>query len=225
MNDKTQHPDAANPHMSAPGAAEPQTGGPATMAPPPPGCAQAGGGPSPQAAGGPPPHAGGQAGAAAPPPGGQAGGQAGFGPQHGMYGMHQGPGGPQDYAAMYGYPPYPGYFAPPMGGWQAYPPGYGPGPAPGPTANAMPGGLGAAMGDIADKSGLGMFKDFLDLDDGEFWKGALVGAAVVLLMTNEDLRNSLLGGAAKTAEAVKSGLSGLGGNGTAAADDDSANED
>jgi hypothetical protein len=62
------------------------------------------------------------------------------------------------------------------------------------------------MGNIADQAGLGMFKDFFKFDDGEFWKGAMVGAAVVLLLTNESLRDALLGGAAKTAEAVKSGM-------------------
>ncbi len=112
--------------------------------------------------------------------------------------------------------------APPYGAPWGAPPGYGwapPHPPPGyytpsgpegqPKVGGAPAGFAAAMGDIADKSGLGMFKDLFNWDDGEFWKGAIVGAAVVVLMTNEDLRNSLIGGAAKTAEAVKSGLAGF----------------
>ncbi|MFO8004284.1 hypothetical protein [Thioalkalivibrio sp.] len=68
-----------------------------------------------------------------------------------------------------------------------------------------------------------MLKDFLRFDDGEFWKGAMVGAAVVLLLTNEGLRDALIGGAARTAEAVKSGMDNLAetGNGSAAADEPS----
>jgi hypothetical protein len=68
------------------------------------------------------------------------------------------------------------------------------------------------MGNLADQAGLGMFKDFFRFDDGEFWKGAMVGAAVVLLLTNENLRDALIGGAAKTAEAVKSGMDNLAGD-------------
>jgi hypothetical protein len=67
------------------------------------------------------------------------------------------------------------------------------------------------MGEMADKSGLGMLKGFLDFNDSEFWKGALVGAAVVLLVTNDELRSALIGGAARTAEAVKSGMAGMAG--------------
>ncbi|HBR99289.1 MAG TPA: hypothetical protein DD979_18215, partial [Gammaproteobacteria bacterium] len=38
-----------------------------------------------------------------------------------------------------------------------------------------------------------------------FWKGALVGAAVVLLLNNNELRQTLLKGAAKTAENLGAG--------------------
>jgi hypothetical protein len=101
-----------------------------------------------------------------------------------------------------------------------------PGAAPSPQApyGTPPPGLGdgftAAMGDIADKSGLGHLKSLLSLEDGEFWKGALVGAAVVLLLTSEELRDSLIGGAAKTAEAMKSGLAGTGGGAPATNSDE-----
>jgi hypothetical protein len=103
-----------------------------------------------------------------------------------------------------GIPPYGHYAGPPPGVNQA-----GQGAAQNPEQLAASAGLTAALGDIADKSGLSMFKDLFNWEDGEFWKGAMVGAAVVLLLTNENLRDSLFSGAAKTAEAVKSGLSGL----------------
>lgn len=126
-------------------------------------------------------------------------------------------------AAWPAYPP-PGYGpgSPPYGYGPYGPPGYGgapfghgaPGPAPG---TAPPGaessGLGAAMGGLADQAGLGMLKDLFGFDDGEFWKGAMVGAAVVMLLTNENLRDALVGGATKTAEAVKSGMDNLAGTG------------
>ena len=112
-----------------------------------------------------------------------------------------------------GYAPHAGYYAHPGQGWYAPPPGYAPPPQPqmppgAPGSDPAMAGFSAAMGDMAEKSGLGMFKDLLNFDDGEFWKGALVGAALVMLLTNEELRNSLIGGAAKTAEAFKAGLAG-----------------
>lgn len=110
----------------------------------------------------------------------------------------------------YGYGAYgaPGYHGAPLGPSHAAPP---PGPAP---AGAEQAGFGATMGGLADQAGLGMFKDFFSLGDGEFWKGAVVGAAVVMLLTNENLREALLGGATKAAEAVKSGMDNLAGSDT-----------
>jgi len=100
--------------------------------------------------------------------------------------------------------------------WPAAAPGYGP-PPPHPHPNAPPAGahddLAAAMGEAAERNGLGMLKGMLNFEDGDFWKGALVGAAVVLLMTNDELRGSLIGGAARTAEAMKSGFAGMAGDG------------
>jgi hypothetical protein len=103
-----------------------------------------------------------------------------------------------------------GYYGVSGSPWGGGPPGHGglPPTAPSAGVGTQP-GFAAVLGDIADKSGLGMFKEFFNWEDSEFWKGALVGAAVVLLMTNEHLRNSLIGGAAKTAEAVKSGFAGV----------------
>jgi hypothetical protein len=147
--------------------------------------------------------------------------------QHAAPGMQQAWGAAQGYAPAPGPVPYPAYYAAPAPGWQGPPPVYGlppQTPAPAAAAGLPPDAFAGAMNELADKSGLGMFKNFLNLDDGEFWKGALVGAAVVLLMTNEDLRNSLIGGAAKTAEVVKSGLSGFAG-GTSATGESDENAD
>lgn len=124
-----------------------------------------------------------------------------------MYGMPgaQAPG--MAYGPMPPYPPhYYGHYA--AQAWNGVPAGYA-APPPSAAQAGNPSGFAAALGSIADQNGLGMFKDMFNLDDGEFWKGALVGAAIVLLLTNENLRNSLIGGAAKTAEAVKSGLAGF----------------
>ena len=145
---------------------------------------------------------------------------AGMGPSMGPAAdMAQHPGGYAPWAFGAGYAPYAaypygyGYYGmppqAPVGMGYASPPPTTPGAAA--AAGAGAGGLGAAMGSIADQAGLGMFKDLFNLDDGEFWKGALVGAAVVLLLTNENLREALVGGAAKTAAAMKSGLAGFGG--------------
>jgi hypothetical protein len=115
-------------------------------------------------------------------------------------------GAPQAHGAVP--PPHPHY-----GNYGASGPPWGGAPTghsgPPPAGVGTQAGLGAVLGDMADKSGLGMFKELFNWEDSEFWKGALVGAAVVLLMTNENLRNSLIGGAAKTAEAVKSGFAGV----------------
>lgn len=159
-----------------------------------------------------------------PPPQGQAQSPyMGPGHTHGQpppFGWHPHQNYPgYDAYAYHGAPP-PGYMGPPYAGMPPY--GHYAGPAPGmhqagqgaspnPEQLAAHAGLTAALGDIADKSGLSMFKDLFNWEDGEFWKGAMVGAAVVLLLTNENLRNSLFSGAAKTADAVKSGLSGLSG--------------
>ncbi len=155
----------------------------------------------------------------------------GYGPAFGHYGagpgphgpaMHHGPGpgpfspGPEapppwggSQGPGFAYGPPPGAYGPPPPGWGPYPPGYGPQQPFGPDPAAAA-GLSAAMNEIADQSGLGALKGFLNFNDGEFWKGAMVGAAIVLLMTNDELRNALLGSAAKTANAMKAGMAGFG---------------
>lgn len=150
-------------------------------------------------------------------PGGP-GQQAGAGPHGaGMHGHHGGahPGGPGPHGA---YGPMPGWdpwaqAAPPpysqAGPWGGFvPPGYGP-PHAGPPPGAQD--FAAAFAAQNGQDGLGALKNFFNFDDGDFWKGALVGAAVVLLLKDETLRETLLGGAARTAEAMKSSLAGLGG--------------
>lgn len=142
---------------------------------------------------------------------GQGGGAqpgAGPGPQPG-YGYGPGPGG--------GQAPHHAYFGTQVPPWAAYgpPPGFGPGPFAGPGAAAPGAGFGAALGDMAEQNGMGMLKNFFSFGDDEFWKGAVVGAALVLLVTNEKLRDSLLEGAASAAEAVRSGMADLDGSGAA----------
>jgi hypothetical protein len=53
---------------------------------------------------------------------------------------------------------------------------------------------------------LGSLTKLLDLDDKDFWKGALVGAAAVLLLTNESVQNALFRGAVKGRDAVQEGV-------------------
>ena len=46
----------------------------------------------------------------------------------------------------------------------------------------------------------------LNLDDKEMWKGALIGAAVMLLLTNESVQNALFKTGVQARNAVKSGV-------------------
>lgn len=127
--------------------------------------------------GGPPPAMG---------PYGYGGVYAAAGPYH-----HGGVGGYPG-QPLYGYPPYPPY--PPQGGphpWAGVPRGPGHG-----LSELMDDAL---KGDV-NPSKLGHY-----LNDGEFIKGALVGAAVVLLLTDNPLRQALFRGTAKAAEKVKEG--------------------
>jgi len=185
-----------------------------------------------EGAGGPQMSQGGDQGGPAdrPGPGGPH-----FGPGPGMHhggpghpgGMGPGPGwDPWAYGPM---PPPPFHGAGPQGPYG--PPGYGPPPNAGPwgapgmnpgaspwsnpwsNAGSNPWGnppdFNAALGEMADQSGLGALKGLFNLDDGDFWKGAIVGAAVVLLLKDETLRETLLGSAARTADALKTGLGGF----------------
>lgn len=131
--------------------------------------------------------------------------QAGYGavPEQGGYagpGFHSssaGPGpygpGPYYYHAGYAVPPmYPGYPYAPHGAQAA-----GVGAPPG-----MGHGISELMDDAlkgeVNPSKLGRY-----FNDGEFIKGALVGAAVVLLLTDNPVRRALFSGTAKATEKVK----------------------
>ncbi|BCU07363.1 hypothetical protein [Allochromatium tepidum] len=139
---------------------------------------------------------------------------------------HQAPvGGPGPGPGYHSAPPYPypypypphGYYPPPNAApyWSGAmpPPGYGyVEPTPGPSGNAgQPGmghagaghGHGARVSDLVNEvagggSGLSSLTRMLDLDDIDFWKGALVGAAAVLLLTNGSVQSALFGAGAKT---------------------------
>lgn len=117
-----------------------------------------------------------------------------------------------------GYPP-PGFAAQAMGGMpgQGAPmPGYAPGPVPGAAGAGPHAGVGqgpgpqAGMQQLFDEiaqggNGLNSLTRMLSLDDSEFWKGALVGAAAVLLLTNDQVQDALFKSGAKAKSAVKSG--------------------
>lgn len=127
-----------------------------------------------------------------------------------------------------------GYYGPPPGApgpWGPYPggfhgggmPGWGPmGPGPGhcPDPRGMPGhgprggqGHGPAMEqlfeEMAGGSGLAGLGKLLDFEDTDFWKGALVGAAAVLLLTNETVQQSLFKSGVKARDVVEKGLQSL----------------
>jgi hypothetical protein len=55
-------------------------------------------------------------------------------------------------------------------------------------------------------SGLSSLTQMLNLDDKELWKGALIGAAAVLLLTNESVQNALFKTGVRARDAVKSGV-------------------
>jgi hypothetical protein len=70
---------------------------------------------------------------------------------------------------------------------------------------------GAGMAQLVDEianggNGLSSLTKMLDFDDSEFWKGALLGAAAVLLLTNESVQSALFKTGAKTKAAVKTGV-------------------
>jgi hypothetical protein len=68
-------------------------------------------------------------------------------------------------------------------------------------------GMAQVMQEIASGgSGLSSLTKLLDFDDKDFWKGALVGAAAVLLLTNENVQRALFRGAVKGRDAVEEGV-------------------
>ncbi|NDY94306.1 hypothetical protein [Wenzhouxiangella limi] len=162
-----------------------------------------------QAAGGPPPGYG--WGYYGPPPGApgtwgpyaagpDAATMPGWGPMGPGYGPVYGP-GPH---GMAGHGPGGGY------GPGA---GYGPGGAPGMQGQGPGGGRGPGMEQIIEEmaagSGLAGLGKLLDFEDTDFWKGALVGAAAVLLLTNETVQQSLFKSGVKARDVVEKGLDSL----------------
>jgi hypothetical protein len=87
-------------------------------------------------------------------------------------------------------------------------PGQGVPPAPGGVGAGR--GQGAAMAQMLDdmaggNGNIARLGSLLNLDDSEFWKGALVGAAAVLLLTNDTVQDALFKTGAKAKAAVQSG--------------------
>lgn len=121
---------------------------------------------------------------------------------------------PPSWPYVQGFPPYAGYpygvSAAGMGGQEHFAPSQGAGH--GPMYGAMNGqgqrsGMTDLMQEIANGgNGLSSLSKLLDFDDKDFWKGALVGAAVVLLLTNESVQSALFRGAVKGREAIKDGV-------------------
>lgn len=131
-------------------------------------------------------------------------------PQAGQAGMMPPGAGPAPWPAppQAGYPYYPPHPYPYHYPYAAYPGpaqgyyGVGPGPHAGQTA-----GVGGLVDELANGgNGLSSLSKMLNLDDGEFWKGALVGAAAVLLLTNESVQSALFKAGAQATGAVKSGV-------------------
>ena len=112
------------------------------------------------------------------------------------------------------HPPHPstGYYAPPPGVHPQYEPapGYHGMPHPGPGMRQGQDGQ-AGMSQLVEEisnggNGLSSLGKMLNLDDSEFWKGALIGAAAVLLLTNESVQSMLFKTGAKAKEAMQDGV-------------------
>ncbi|MCF7978839.1 MAG: hypothetical protein K9L82_12640 [Chromatiaceae bacterium] len=88
-----------------------------------------------------------------------------------------------------------------MGAHSAGMAGAGQGLGPGPQA-----GMQQLFEELAEGgNGLNTLTRMFSLDDTELWKGALVGAAAVLLLTNDQVQDALFKSGAKAKSAVKSG--------------------
>jgi len=126
-------------------------------------------------------------------------------PQGGQAGVGHGQGLPQ-YPPQQGMPYWPGHgYA--MPGMQGYQPGMGQMTGQHVGQQAGQGhGMTQAMQEIANGGGLSSLTKLLDFDDKDFWKGALVGAAAVLLLTNENVQRALFRGAVKGRDAVEDGV-------------------
>lgn len=134
-------------------------------------------------------------------------GMMGHGPVYGApVGMGYVP--PQAPWTYPGYYPYPYPPQPPMGHLhQAQAQAQsGDGSAAGAALRGRAAGMAQLMEEMGAGSGLSGLVQMLNLDDKELWKGALLGAAVVLLLTNESVQNSLFKTGVRARDAVKSGV-------------------
>jgi hypothetical protein len=76
----------------------------------------------------------------------------------------------------------------------------------GPPGVGQQAGMSRMLGELTNGgSGLASLGRLLNVEDSEFWKGALVGAAAVLLLTNETVQETLFKAGAKAKDAVRSG--------------------
>lgn len=99
-------------------------------------------------------------------------------------------------------PPYPYWTPPPPwanaddfahqsngAGAQQHTQGYG---APAGAGHGNGAGMGGLVAELANGgTGLSSLSKMLDLNDPDFWKGALLGAAAVLVLTNDSVRGAL----------------------------------
>ncbi|EXJ16459.1 hypothetical protein D779_0191 [Imhoffiella purpurea] len=104
----------------------------------------------------------------------------------------------QGYYAAPHYAQYAGYPPPPPPGVYPYPPDAFQAMHQGHAHDAQGAGQahGASMSDLMEEvanggNGLSALSKMLNFDDPDFWKGALVGAAAVLLLTSESVQNAL----------------------------------
>jgi hypothetical protein len=87
--------------------------------------------------------------------------------------------------------------------------GMGPGVG-GPHGQGHGPGMAEVMQELANGgNGLASLSRLLNFEDTEFWKGALVGAAVVLLFTNESVQNALFKTGVKAKDEVEKGMDGI----------------
>jgi hypothetical protein len=150
----------------------------------------------------------GSMGAQMPPPAWDMGNAAG------MYQAQQQPPAGA-YAPQYAVPPQ-GYYAGAAGAAGGV--GHMHGAAAAGAAPSGPPDMSQLMQDISNGNGIASLGRMLNVQDSEFWKGALVGAAAVLLLTNQSVQDMLFKTGAKAKEAVQSGADKLKQTATDAAD-------
>lgn len=147
--------------------------------------------------------------------------QAPYFPPYGYpYFVPQGDQGQNAAAPQPGWPPQPMWYPQPAPGY--FPPGYFPPAAgfpphmtPPPTGHhhhAAPGldWSAQAQGAVENIMGeqAGMLKNLISavgVDDKEFWKGAMIGAAVTLLLTNDNVRQMLTQTLCSAGDLLKTG--------------------